>query len=86
MKSPKQLLCIIATGLLFASCEKESLSSENVPTPISSSEHSISKEDLKKISSSHFNPSGPEMIDLLLPDGATKPSFLIEGDILMDPE
>lgn len=38
------------------------------------------------ISSLHFNPSGDEMIDLLLPDGSTKPSYLIEGDILMDPE
>lgn len=38
-------------------------------------------EDLKLITSLHFNPLGTETIDLLLPDGSTKSSFLIEGDI-----
>lgn len=87
MKIPKQLLCIIATGALFASCEKEYLTSENeLASMDSSTEQKVSKEDLKVISSLHFNPSGAEMIDLLLPDGSTKPSFLIEGDILIDQE
>lgn len=87
MKNLKNLLCVIAAGALFASCEKETLISENEPAAFgSSTEQTISKEDLETISSLHFNPSGAEMIDFLLPDGSTKPSFLIEGDILMDPE
>ncbi len=87
MKTPKLLLGILATGALFASCEKEETATpeeakmENLPQ-----EAEISKEALKQIANLHFNTQEVETIDFLLPNGDTKKSYLIEGDIVLDEE
>ena len=87
MKNLKILLVFLMAGAIFSSCEKENLNLEQDEEPFdTSSKEVISKETLQIISSLHFDTSGAQMIDLLLPDGSTKPTFLIEGDILIDPE
>jgi len=87
MKTPKLLLGILATGALLASCEKEETAApeeakmENLPQ-----EAEISKEAIKQIANLHFNTQEVETIDFLLPNGDTKKSYLIEGDIVLDEE
>lgn len=85
MKSTKLLCMILGTGFFFISCEKE-----EVPSSMEASaeeiQEKISKEDLQLISSLHFNSKDAEVIDLLLPDGSTEKTFLIEGDILLNRE
>jgi len=87
MKTPKLLLCILATCALLTSCEKEETAApEEAKMEETSQETKISKEDLKQIAELHFNTQDAEAIDFLLPNGDTKKSFLIEGDILVDEE
>lgn len=85
MKTPKLLLGILATGALLTSCEKEETKTpEEAKMEDTSQETKISKEDIKQIAQLHFNTQDAKAIDLLLPNGDTKKSFLIEGDILVD--
>lgn len=85
MKTPKLLLGILATGALLTSCEKEETKTpEEAKMEDASQETKISKEDIKQIAQLHFNTQDAKAIDLLLPNGDTKKSFLIEGDILVD--
>ena len=87
MKTPKLLLGILATGALLISCEKEETAApDEAKMEETSQETKISKEDLKQIADLHFNTQDAEAIDFLLPNGDTKKSFLIEGDILVDQE
>ncbi|TDN95457.1 dual-action HEIGH metallo-peptidase [Salegentibacter sp. 24] len=87
MKTPKILLGILASGALLSSCQKQ-----DTPTPEeakmeeTTKQLKISKEELKQIANLHFNTKDAEVIDFLLPNGETKKSFLIEGDILLDQE
>lgn len=69
----------------FASCEKEEIVSEQ-EVSVEQQEQEISQELLELISAQHFNPQDVEMIDMLLPDGSTERTLLLEGDILMSPE
>jgi hypothetical protein len=85
MKTPKLLLGILATGALFTSCQKEEAGvSEEPQMEQTSKETNISKDTLNQIASLNFNTQDAKAIDFLLPDGNTKKSFLIEGDILLD--
>ncbi|WP_037315519.1 M57 family metalloprotease [Salegentibacter sp. Hel_I_6] len=87
MKTPKLLFGILATGALLTSCEKEETAApEEAKMEETTQETKISKEDLKQIANLHFNTQDAEAIDFLLPNGDTKKSFLIEGDILVDEE
>jgi hypothetical protein len=87
MKTPKLLLGILATGALFASCQKEETAApEETKMEETTQEKKISKEELNQIADLHFNTQDAEAIDFLLPNGDTKKSFLIEGDILLDAE
>ncbi|MCX2839431.1 M57 family metalloprotease [Salinimicrobium sp. MT39] len=66
----------------FASCEKEDVTvEENVA--IEKQGQEISEKTLELISSLHFNNNDVEVIDMLLPDGSTEKTLLLEGDILM---
>lgn len=84
MKMAKLLLAVIGSGLFLISCEKEELSLADEHAV--EQEEKFPKEDLQRISSLHFNTNDAKVIDMLLPDGSTKKSYLLEGDILMDPE
>ena len=87
MKTQNLLLGILATGALFTSCQKEEATTpEETQIEETTQETKISKEDLKQIANLHFNTEDAETIDFLLPNGETKKSFLIEGDILLDEE
>lgn len=87
MKTQNLFLGILATGALFTSCQKEEATTpEETQMEESTQETKISKEDLKQIANLHFNTEDAETIDFLLPNGETKKSFLIEGDILLDEE
>ena len=87
MKTPKLLLGILTTGALLISCEKEETAApEETKMEETLEETKISKEDLKQITDLHFNTQDAQAIDFLLPNGDTKKSFLIEGDILVDQE
>lgn len=87
MKTQNLLLGILATGALFTSCQKEEATTpEETQMEETTQETKISKEDLKQIANLHFNTEDAETIDFLLPNGETKKSFLIEGDILLDEE
>ncbi|QED38965.1 peptidase [Antarcticibacterium arcticum] len=85
MKVTKLLLMILGTGFFFISCEKEEAPS-SMEASAEDFQEKISKEDLQLISSLHFNSKDAEIIDLLLPDGSTEKTFLIEGDILLNRE
>lgn len=63
----------------FASCAKEDVTVEQV----TGEQEEVSQETLELISSLHFNNNDVEVIDMLLPDGSTEETLLIEGDILM---
>lgn len=69
----------------FASCEKEEVITEK-EVAVEKQEQEISEETLELISSSHFNPQDVKVIDMLLPDGSTEKTLLLEGDILMSIE
>ncbi|MBZ9731168.1 zinc-dependent metalloprotease [Salegentibacter sp. JZCK2] len=87
MRTQKLLLGILATGAFLASCQKEETTTlEEAKIEETTQETKISKEDLKQIANLHFNTQDAEAIDFLLPNGETKKSFLIEGDILLDEE
>lgn len=85
MKMNKFLLPILGAGFFFVSCEVEEVSSP-VDETAEQFQEKITKEDQKLISSLHFNTKNAKTIDLLLPDGSTEETFLIEGDILLNRE
>lgn len=87
MKTQKLLVGILATGALLTSCQKEETPApEEAQMEETNQEIKISKEELKQIAQLHFNTQDAEVIDFVLPNGDTKKSFLIEGDILLDEE
>ncbi|PKD21769.1 peptidase [Salegentibacter salinarum] len=87
MKTQKLLLGILATGALLTSCQKEETSTpEETQMEKTTQQTKISKEELKQIDNLHFNTEDAEAIDFLLPNGETKKSFLIEGDIVLEQE
>jgi len=85
MKITKFLLPILGAVFFLISCEKEDNSLNNDELSVNQ-EEKISKADLNTISSMHFNTDDAKIIDFLLPDGSTEKTYLIEGDILMNPE
>ena len=75
----------ILTALIlafFASCEKEEVMAEK-EVAVEKQEQEITQETLELISSLHFNNNDVEIIDMLLPDGSTEKTLLLEGDIVM---
>ncbi len=66
---------------LFISCDKDEVTEEQELSVDQQEE--ISQETLELISSAHFNTKDVEVIDMLLPDGSTEKTLLLEGDILM---
>lgn len=71
-----------AFALIFlSSCQKDEITSEKELSM--EQEQEISQETLELISSLHFNNNDVEVIDMLLPDGSTEKTLLLEGDILM---
>ncbi|MDT0642213.1 M57 family metalloprotease [Zunongwangia sp. F363] len=85
MKKSKIYLGMLAMAALFSSCEKEDTVTQEPAESSSLKETKLSKETLDDIAKLHFNKENVEVIDFLLPDGSSKESLLIEGDILMDP-
>ncbi|MDT0678124.1 M57 family metalloprotease [Autumnicola musiva] len=80
-----QKLLLLAAIILAASCQKEE---EVTNTSESSSiqDSKVSKEIIEKIESLNFNSEGVEKVELQLPGGEKKVSYLIEGDITLDAE
>lgn len=66
---------------LFVSCDKDEVMQE--AEVASEKQEEISQATLDLISSVHFNNNDVKVIDLLLPDGSTEKTLLLEGDILM---
>lgn len=62
----------------FISCNKNEVSGQKLSLR---EQEEISQETREFISSLHFNTDYVEVIDLLLPDGSTEKTFLVEGDI-----
>jgi hypothetical protein len=85
MKTTKFLFPILGAVFFIISCEKGEDSLTNDEFSVNQ-EEKISKTDLNTISSLHFNTDNAQIIDFLLPDGSTEKTYLIEGDILMNPE
>lgn len=73
---------IFSFGLLFTSCQKEEV---DVQEESSAVQEKVDKETIDQIEELSFNSNDIELIDMLLPDGSTEKSYLIEGDILMSP-
>lgn len=75
-------LFLIALGVtLVVSCDKDEVTDQEEFAVEQETE--VSQETLDLISSLHFNNRGVEVIDMLLPDGSTEETLLLEGDILM---
>ena len=81
----KFLLPIFVFGIFLTSCEKEDVPSETDEFLLDQ-EDQISKEDLKAIADLHFNNKDAKIVDFLFPDGSTEKTFLLEGDIVMNPD
>ncbi|MEP6262461.1 MAG: M57 family metalloprotease [Gillisia sp.] len=81
----KFLLPIFVFGIFLTSCEKEDVPSETDEFLLDQ-EDQISKEDLKTIADLHFNNKDAKIVDFLFPDGSTEKTFLLEGDIVMNPD
>lgn len=80
MKYFKTLLPTLILVFL-ASCQKEEINSE--PESTLDQEEEVSQETLNLISSLNFNSEEVKVVDMLLPDGSTEETLLLEGDILM---
>ena len=83
MKLKKLPLVLMATGLLFASCQKEDATPEtqellNNEAPAS---QQVSKEIIEKVANLNLNSDYVEPFELVLPGGKKEASFLIENDI-----
>lgn len=79
-----QLIFIALYVSFFVACEKDEVT--NLQNDIEKQQEEITQETLDLISSLHFNSNYVEILDMLLPDGSTKPMLLLEGDILMSLE
>lgn len=79
----KPFLIVFVFSILLSSCNKEeSFPSKDIKENNDLSQENLSKETLQQISNLHFNPDGAETFDFLMPDGTTKESILVEGDIV----
>ncbi|MDT0651728.1 M57 family metalloprotease [Autumnicola edwardsiae] len=77
-------LLLLAAITVAVSCQKEEAV---VPSESSSIQDSkVSKETIAKIESLNLNAEGVEKVEMQLPDGSKKVSYLIEGDIAIDAE
>lgn len=83
MKLKQLFLLPLLTVFLFASCQKEDVNPELEESTILDQDV-ISKEVLAKIKALHLNTDDVVISELLLPNGETKKTFIIEGDIAMD--
>ncbi|MCC4228706.1 M57 family metalloprotease [Zunongwangia profunda] len=88
MKLKKLPLVLMATGLLFASCQKEDATPEtqellNNEAPAS---QQVSKEIIEKVANLNLNSDYVEPFELVLPGGKKEASFLIENDIAISEE
>lgn len=81
MKFTKITLLFFAAGFISVSCQKDEVEGSDKEAL---SQDKISKETLKKIADLNFNPNDAELIEMLLPDGSTEETILIEGDIVMN--
>ncbi|MCL6217676.1 M57 family metalloprotease [Zunongwangia pacifica] len=83
MKLNKLPLVLLATGLFFASCQKEDATPEtqemlNNEAPAS---QQVSKEIVEKVANLNLNSDYIEPFELVLPGGEKESAFLIENDI-----
>lgn len=65
---------------IFVACDKDEVTEHQ---EVAVEQEEVSQETLDLISSLHFNNNDVELIDMLLPDGSTEKTLLLEGDILM---
>ena len=86
MKIFKLLSYVCLLGIVMSSCEKEEMNSveESAERPEQTGE--IGKEVYSKLEELSFNTHDVEYHTFDLPDGSSKTSLLVEGDILLDPE
>lgn len=83
MKLKRLTPFLFAIGLITISCQKEEIEGQNEKAVV---QETVSEEMLEKIADLSFNPNDAKFIDMLLPDGSTEKTLLLEGDILMSPE
>lgn len=84
MKIKKLLLLLVTTAVVTVSCQKEDIeAAQEIP---SLQNLKISKDVLAKIEAIHLNPKDVELREIKFPNGETKQSYIIEGDIAIDAE
>lgn len=76
-----QLFSAVLCVSLLVSCDKDEITDQKEVA--FEKQEEISPQTLDLISSVHFNNNDVKVIDLLLPDGSTEKTLLLEGDILM---
>ncbi len=78
MKLNKLPLALAAAGLLFASCQKEDVSTDTqeILNNKAPAQEKVSKEVINKVEDLNFNSDYVESFELTLPGGDTKTSYL----------
>lgn len=84
MKIKQLLLLLVTTSIVAVSCQKEDM--ETTPEEVPMQNLKISKDVLAKIEAIHLNPKDVELREIKFPNGETKKSYIIEGDIAIDAE